>query len=107
MGQLGADLFGWRRARTLARLSGMPAGICGASVASYTGTLLAATSVPLWATAVRVLPALFAVSATATASLSLILDRLCVSAPTVRRLERLALLASMGELTLVVQQQRA
>jgi len=100
LGQLGSDLFGLRSGRTLARLAGLPAAVSGALLATYTGSLLAATSTPLWAVAYRSLPAMFGASATATATalLTLILHCLPDTEPSVRRLERLALMASISEL---------
>ncbi len=71
--QAGADLFGSQTLRRLARLGSLPAAALGAVMACYTGTLLAATSVPLWSTAHRWLAPLFGASAAsgATAALGL------------------------------------
>ena len=93
LGQVGADVFGWRPARAVARLSGVPAALSGGLLAIYTGSLLSATSTPLWAVAYRWLPAMFGLSATVTASaaLSLVLDRAGGAQLSKRRLERLAL----------------
>ncbi|MBV9328261.1 MAG: polysulfide reductase NrfD [Chloroflexi bacterium] len=100
--QLAADAFGLDRARRLARWFGVPAAVSGGVLATYTGSLLSATSTPFWAVAYRWLPALFGTSgtATATALLSLVLDRLPVARGSRRRLERLALVASCLELAL-------
>jgi formate-dependent nitrite reductase membrane component NrfD len=108
VGQLASDVFGLPAGRRVARLVGVPAALSGALLASYTGTLLAATSTPLWATGYRILPALFGLSgtATATAALSLILDRCGAPRASVRRLARLSLLASIAELTLSLRQER-
>jgi formate-dependent nitrite reductase membrane component NrfD len=67
--------------RRVARYVGVPAALAGSAVTTYTGTLLAATSTPLWAAGSRLLPALFSVSATttATAALSLITQRAATS----------------------------
>ena len=102
LGQLAADVFGWRRGRGLARWAGVPAAISGALMATYTGSLLSATSTPLWAAGYRFLPALFGVSgtATATAALCLVLRNVPGAEPSMRRLERLALLTSVIELLL-------
>jgi formate-dependent nitrite reductase membrane component NrfD len=102
LGQLGADVVGWRAGRGLARAAGLPAAALGAVLSTYTGSLLAATSTPLWAAGDRLLPPIFGLSgtATATAALSLILHRAGAPLSTRRRLERLALLASLAELLL-------
>lgn len=102
LGQLGADVFGWRGARMLARLAGVPAAIAGGVMATYTGSLLSATSTPLWASAYRLLPAAFGISGTSTAvaAMSLILRRSPAARGSLHRLERLALFASVAELLL-------
>jgi formate-dependent nitrite reductase membrane component NrfD len=76
----------------------------GALLATYTGTLIAATTTPLWAAAPRHLPAVFGTSgmATATALLGLILELARAPRSSRKRLERLALLASAVELALLV-----
>jgi formate-dependent nitrite reductase membrane component NrfD len=98
------DLFGAAPGRRLARLFGLPAAMAGALMSVYTGTLLAATSTPLWAIAPRHLPALFGASATATASaaLSLILEITDAPRRALRPLQRLALVAKGAELALTV-----
>jgi formate-dependent nitrite reductase membrane component NrfD len=105
LGQLGADVLGLRRARTLAHAAGLPAAAAGAVLATYTGSLLSATSTPLWAAGDRLLPPIFGLSgtATATAALALILER--AGAPRARRhrLARLAFLASLFELLLTLR----
>jgi formate-dependent nitrite reductase membrane component NrfD len=73
LGQLWEDLTGSRRGRRLARLLGIPAGLAGAMMSVYTGTLLASTSTPLWASTPRLLPALFGTSAASTAAAALTL----------------------------------
>lgn len=102
LAQLGADLFNLRAARTVARLLGVPAALLGALLATYTGSLLAATSTPLWASAYRWLPAVFGLSGTSTAiaTLTLLLNRIDDASPGIRRLERLALLTGVLELVL-------
>ncbi len=96
---LGAPPWGAK----LARLAGVPAAGVGTLLATYTGTLIAATSTPLWATAPRHLPALFGTSGmvTATALLGLILEGARAPASSRKRLERLSLLASIVELALL------
>jgi protein NrfD len=104
-GQVLDDVFAFARGRLLARCAGVPAAIAGAVLATYTGSLLSATSTPIWAAAYRLLPPIFGLSgtATATAALSLILDHDAAAPTTRRRLERLALLASLGELVLTLR----
>jgi formate-dependent nitrite reductase membrane component NrfD len=99
------DVCGIRAARGFARLLGVPAGVAGAVLATYTGSLLAATSTPLWSVGYRLLPALFGVSgaSTATAALSLALRRISTPRAVVQRLDRLALAANMLELVLSVR----
>ena len=101
-GHLLEDLFGVRAGRALARLAGVPAAISGALLATYTGSLLSATSTPLWAAGYRVLPALFGASATSTAmaALALMLHRTWAPRASLERIERLSLLASALELVL-------
>gem|GEM_PF-1713742 len=85
----------------VARYVGVPAALAGGAVTTYTGTLLAATSTPLWAAGSRLLPALFSVSAatTATAALSLVTQRRATS-ESATRLDNLALMAGGAELAL-------
>jgi formate-dependent nitrite reductase membrane component NrfD len=87
--------------RRVARYVGVPAALAGGAVTTYTGTLLAATSTPLWAAGSRLLPALFSVSAatTATAALSLVTQRTATS-ESATRLDNLALMAGGAELAL-------
>jgi protein NrfD len=98
------DVFSIRAGRWLARMFGLPAAAAGLLMSIYTGTLLSATSVPLWAAANRTLSAIFGTSATATASaaLSLLLEIAGAPRAVRRRLERLALVASGAELALSV-----
>jgi formate-dependent nitrite reductase membrane component NrfD len=108
LAQAAADLVGAAWARRWARLLGAPAALSGAIIASYTGALLSATSTPLWASAYRLLPPLFGISgaATATAALSLILDRVDAPRGSRQRLDRLAMLTSAAELLLTLQLER-
>lgn len=108
LGQALEDLFKIPAGRWLGRLFGVPAAAAGMLMSVYTGTLLSATSVPLWAAAGRLLSALFGTSATATASAALSLELQIAGAPraTQRRLERLALIASSAELALTLAADR-
>jgi formate-dependent nitrite reductase membrane component NrfD len=84
-----------------ARAAALPATAAGAVVATYTGTLLGTTSIPLWARASRFLPALFGISAvgTSTAALSLAAHTSGgASDRTKRQLEKLALISAGAEL---------
>ncbi len=99
-GQALQDLFGWRIGRGIARLFTLPAGLTGGIVSLYTGTLLAATNVPLWASGFPFLSSLFTSSAASTATATLILaaDATRASRDTRRRLGGLALVTSAAEL---------
>lgn len=90
-------VFDWFNSR-LAKLFQIPAAIAGAGMAIYTGVLLSATSTPLWAALPRKLPALFGLSAAATAVSALSFNQ---PERTIRgRLERLSLLLGVAELLL-------
>jgi formate-dependent nitrite reductase membrane component NrfD len=69
----------------------------------YTGTLLAATSTPLWASAYKLLPALFGASAASTATAAL---TLMAPEEEQKPLETLGLVAEVAELALVSATQR-
>ncbi len=99
--QAAEDLFGWGIARWAARLFSLPAALAGGIVALYTGTLLAATNIPLWASAWPFLSSLFASAAASTASAVLILATPNAPRETRRRLTWFALFASSAELVLV------
>jgi protein NrfD len=106
LGQMVDDLFGWRWSRPLRRFAGVPAAMAGGVLATYTGSLLSATSTPIWAAGYRLLPPIFGLSgtATATAALSLLVgDAGTAGRTTQQRLERLALLASLFELVLTLR----
>jgi hypothetical protein len=60
---VGADLLGRPR---LARTAGAATGVFGTYLGSYTGVLLAATAVPVWARSRAYLPAIFMCTAAAT-----------------------------------------
>jgi len=98
--QFAADRLHRRSYRRAAESAAIPATAAGAVVATYTGTLIASTSTPLWARAGRLLPALFGISATATSTAALSLAAQHSAAPQValRRLQKLALLAAGAEL---------
>jgi protein NrfD len=100
LGQAIQDLTDSALGPRLARRFGPPAGLVGAMMSVYTGTLLSATSVPLWSTAPRLLPALFAVSAagTANAAISLMLEIVRSPKNVRRQLHRFALVLSGLEL---------
>jgi len=108
LGQMLDDLFDLPRARAISRLLGIPAALVGALLATYTGALISATATPLWATGYRLLPALFGASgtSTATAMISLFLHRMHASHASIRRVERLALVAGLLELILSQQLDR-
>jgi formate-dependent nitrite reductase membrane component NrfD len=102
LGQLWEDLTGSPRGRWLARFFGVPAGAAGAVMSVYTGTLLSATSTPLWAGVPRLLPALFGASAasTAAAALSLALEKADAPEEEHHAVGRFALAAGAAELAL-------
>ena len=104
LGQAAEDLWGWVAGRWLARLSSLPAALAGGVVALYTGTLLAATNLPLWAGASPLLSSLFASSATSTAIAALTLAAIPHS--TRRRLNWLALIAGAAELFFAILVER-
>lgn len=96
------DWTGAGPARGLARVCGVPAALAGALLSVYTGTLLAATSVPLWASASRLLPARFGASAAASATSAILLVLGLARTPgrVLRRLSVLALVAGIAEFAL-------
>ncbi len=100
IGQIIEDLLGWKVGRWISRISSFPAAVTGGVVAIYTGTLLAATSTPLWASAFPYLSSLFASSAasTATAALILIAGVKGLKEETRRRLEWFSLVTGTVEL---------
>lgn len=96
-------VFGWFNHK-LARLTQIPAALAGMGMSIYTGVLLTATSTPLWAALPKRLPALFGVSAAATAVSALSLaEQAKGEAHTVRKLELLALIVGTAELILTQQ----
>jgi formate-dependent nitrite reductase membrane component NrfD len=98
------DFAGWEAAIGFGTIVGVLAGLAGMVMACYTGTLLAATSVPLWAAIPRLLAALFATSSVSLAAAALILlTKLAGAAASVtRRLEVLDLIAIAVELVLLI-----
>ncbi len=98
VGQFVEDRFGLRAGRWLARLGGLPAALAAGVVAIYTGTLLAATNIPLWSGAFPVLSSLFASSAASTAVAALTLATPRAGAQAHRRLAGFGLTAGLAEL---------
>jgi len=96
------DLTGSTAARSTARWLSVPAAATGMVMASYTGALSTATSVPLWAAIPRALPTLFGLASTASALAAITLAAEARNAPegTQHRLERLSLIIGIGELAL-------
>ncbi len=90
------DLTGTRALRPIGTLLAPPAVATGAVMSCYTGTLLASSSIPLWAAAWRRLPVLFALSAAATA-LSAISLLVGTRSSLAKRLGLLALGVSVAE----------
>jgi hypothetical protein len=90
-----AELTG--RLRRPGRVGGLMAGLLGPALAIYTGVLLGQTSVPAWARARRVLPALFAASSAATAG-----GLACIVTPPrrARGARRLAIGGALAEVAL-------
>ncbi|MCA1647318.1 MAG: polysulfide reductase NrfD [Chloroflexi bacterium] len=105
VGQFLDDAFACPAGRLVARYTGVPAAAAGAVLATYTGSLLSATSTPIWAAGYRLLPPIFGLSgtATATAALSLIMVRGGAARSTRHRLQRLALLVSLAEMVLTLR----
>ncbi len=100
--QFWEDRTGSRSARWLGRVFGVPAGLAGMMMSVYTGSLLAATSTPLWAAVYRHLPALFGASAASTAAAALTLSLEAADAPEAEHhaVEHFALVAGAAELAL-------
>ncbi len=96
------DLTAFGPARSMARWAGVPAAAAGMVMATYTGALSTATSVPLWAAVPRSLPALFGMASTETAvaALSLIAEATHAPARAHLSLERISLIVGVAELAL-------
>lgn len=109
LAQLREDLSGGTRGRIMGRVWGVPAALSGMVFSYYTGTLISATSVPLWASVPRLLPALFSTSAAATAASALTLTGGAAGASdaTQRRLERFETIAGGAELAAAAAVHRA
>jgi protein NrfD len=101
-GQLAADLLGTGAGWRVSRWLGVPAAVAGAMMSVYTGTLLAATSTPLWAVGYRLLPPLFGATSvsTATGALTLVLRLTGASHQTERRLTWIGLIGALAQLAL-------
>jgi formate-dependent nitrite reductase membrane component NrfD len=97
VGQAVDDIFKLKAARWLARLAGLPAALFGGVVAIYTGTLLAATNIPLWISGFPFLSSLFASSAASTATAALTLATPVIHERIRRRLSAFALVAGIAE----------
>lgn len=100
LAQGAADVSGSPAAGWAARACGLPAAATGMAMASYTGALSSATSVPLWAAIPRALPALFGLASTASAlaSIALVAEAQGADEETHAPLERLSLVVGLAEL---------
>lgn len=96
------DLTDSEAARQAARWTGVPAAATGMVMATYTGALSTATSVPLWAAVPRALPSLFGMASaeSAVAALSLIAEATDAPERVHHSLERLSLLVGVAVLAL-------
>ena len=94
------DLTGHPAARTVARGAGIPAGLLGTVMATYTGALSVSTGAPLLAAVPRTIPTLFGLAASASALAALTLYAEATRAPEEahRQIERLGLILGVGEL---------
>jgi protein NrfD len=101
-GQLAADLLGLGAGRKVARWFGVPAAGAGAMMSIYTGSLLAATSTPLWAVGYRQLPGLFGATALSTAvgALTLVLRACRADTQAERRLAWIGIVGAVGQIVL-------
>jgi protein NrfD len=109
MGQFVQDLLGLAGGRAMARIFGLPAALSGGLVSLYTGTLLAASNLPLWAGGFPFLSSLFAGSATSTASaaLALIADASGADETTQRRLKWFGAISSSIEFVMALLVERS
>jgi protein NrfD len=109
LGQVAEDLGAKAAGDMVGKLAGPPAAAAAGFVSLYTGTLVAATSTPIWAAAFPFASSLFTSSAvsTATAALSLAAEASGASKGTHRRLAILATIASAADLgfTLLIERQ--
>lgn len=94
------DLTGHPAARAVARGAGIPAGLIGAVMATYTGALSVSTGAPLLAAVPRTIPTLFGLAASASALATLTLYAEATHAPEEvhRQIERLGLILGVGEI---------
>jgi len=95
-------LPGWAWPRRAARVAGVPAALAGAGMSTYTGTLLAATSTPLWAAAPGALAARFGAASVASGAAALSLGE--APGPTRSALDTVASAALAAELVIDVVQ---
>jgi formate-dependent nitrite reductase membrane component NrfD len=95
----------WLRFLSLGRTADRLLALLGAFIASYTGVLLSATAIPLWAKGKRHIPALFVFSgvAGACAAHAALLSLEPGGETARRKLERLELAASLCELATLVK----
>lgn len=87
---------GWLLPRRAARLASVPAAVAGAGMSVYTGSLLAATSTPLWAAAPRALAVRFGAASVASGAAALSLGE--EPGPTRSALDTIAAAALTAEL---------
>jgi protein NrfD len=101
-GQLGDDLLGIGVGKRTARWLSLPAAGAGAMMSIYTGSLLAATSTPLWAAGYRQLPGLFGATAMSSAAgaLTLALRASGASERAERRLTWIGIVAAIAQLVI-------
>ncbi len=103
-GQLARDgvLPGWIGVLAPRALTNVLSAVLGAFIAGYTGVLLSATAIPVWGIGKRFIPAFCVCSGFASAcALNAGILALCGSDRTRHKLERLELVASLAELTLI------
>ena len=94
------DRTGHPAARAVARGAGIPAGLIGTVMATYTGALSVSTGAPLLAAVPRTIPTLFGLAASASALAALTFYAEATHAPEEahQQIERLGLLLGVGEL---------
>ena len=93
--QFGHDKLGWRWLRNAAKAVSLPAAVTGAGLSTYTASLLAATSTPLWAAQPEALSIRFGASSVAASAAALSLGE---PSPDIRRtLDTIAIAALAAE----------
>lgn len=93
--------------RKLARVAQVPAGLTGAGMSTYTGSLISATSSPAWAAQPRLITARFACSAMASAAAALSLsERLFGDGRNCAPLDNIALLSTLAGTALSAASER-